>query len=478
MKKSVVAIQIDDNNLKIMQGQADAKKWSVLKFSTENITGKTEGDIAGILKDKLHKLKIKKQNIVFVIPRGLATVRYIQLPSTEPAELKNMIDMQIERLIPYTKEEMVYDYYVMGLTAEGFSKVLLTIIHKDVITKYNHILEKAAVTPGSIELGSFSLTAVCKFIGVSGKKLFEGNEPVAILDVDYGATDIVVLQKGSLIFTRAVSIGSTHISGKTPPPPGKDWLNEWIGEINRSLTVFQKEQAISIKKLIVFNNEKLISDISNRLGLPVEKCDIGSYIEGVKAEETAGFSIIGLLGAVREGIETTVNLIPEEIKNRRLSAKKRGALIITVLLVAGILGMLGFTLNKKIQERKEYIIALDNKLRKTSPLAKELDLKKERLAIIKNQLSVEGTSLDILRELYTVIPQKTALNVFVYDDVQGVNIKGVSPAMSEVFDLVPKLENSAYFEKVTTRSATQRKVKGQELTDFQIDCVITVQGAK
>ncbi len=72
-------------------------------------------------------------------------------------------------------------------------------------------------------------------------------------------------------------------------------------------------------------------------------------------------------------------------------------------------------------------------------------------------------------------PAKTALNVFIYDDAQGVTIKGSSPAMSEVFALIPKLENSAYFENVTSRYATQRRIRGQEITEFHIECIMEGQ---
>jgi type IV pilus assembly protein PilM len=488
MKKSLLVIELDEYNIKILQSQPAQKGWRLEKAKAENIFGKSDDSISALLKDILKKEKINKTNTVLVLPRSLVTVRYLQLPSSNSEELDTMVDMQVVRQIPYSKEEMVYDYCITGLTQEGYSKILVVIVHKDTVSRYVNTLEKAGVNPYSIELNSFAFVELAKYIGLQDSKLFEGDSPVVLLDVDYASTNVVVIKEGSPIFTRAISIGRLHIDNKTLPPLGKEWIGEWAGEVNRSLAVFQKDYSMPVKKVLIFGGEdadKLLNKIAGKIAFSLEKYDISSYLgsdvlkgSGVELSDGVTASFLGLLGAVREGTETSVNLIPLETKSHRISVQKRRALAVSTVLLAGILVVLGAVFNKKIQDKKTYLASLEKKLSETNPIAKELMLKKERLMLIKKQLSVEGTCLDILRELYNVIPQKTALTVFVYDDIQGVTIKGVSPAMSEVFELVPKLENSPYFEKVTTRSANQRKIKGQELTDFQIDCVITPQGNK
>lgn len=476
MSKPVLAIQLDDYVLKIVQARASSKGWRLEKFKIENISGKSEEDLVAFLRDTIHKLNVKKSNIIFVIPRGLVTVRYLQLPTSDPSELKNMVDMQVVRQIPYTKEEMIYDYHVIGPTEEGYTKVFLVIVHRDIVSRYLGILGKAGIEPDSIELDSLAITELCKFVKIQDEK------PTVIVDIDYANTNIVVIQGGVPTFTRAVSIGALQLGGKAVPSGDKDWMNEWIDEINRSLTVFQREQAVSIEKIMVFGDYsgRFIPAMTGRMTLPITGFDLTPHLEGISEiaslnVEGVEVAIAGLLGAIREGAETGVNLIPGEIMGSKISKQRHRYLAVTGLLIAGILGVLGLTLNKKIQDRKEYLLLLEGRLEETSPSAKELAVKKERLALVKKQLSTSGSSLDILRELYSIIPQKTSLNVFIYDDAEGITIKGASPAMSEVFDLIPKLEASPYFENVKNRYATQRKIKGQELTEFHIDCSIAIQ---
>jgi len=483
VKKALLAVSIDDYNFKLLKAQSMPNGWLCEKAFVVHVSGKSDDDISALIKDLLHKEKLKKTDTVLVVPRSLVTVRYLQLPTSNPSELESMVNMQVVRQIPYSKEEMIYDYYITGYTPEGYTKVLLIIVHKDVVSRYIRILGKSGITPDFIQLDSFSVIELCRFIDVNDSSVLEKENPVVVLDVDHATTNILIIKDRMPVFTRAVSIGRMHIDNKTLPPSGKDWASEWALEVNRSLNVFQKDYELPIKKIIVFENENddFLSALSGRVGFQIVKFNISKYFlgscmrsSGLILENGVQVSFLALLGAIKEGTPTEINLIPAETKAHIASVNKKKTFTVTALLLVGIIAMMGATFNKKIQDRKDYLLSLDAKLRDTNPAAKDLSVKKDRLALIKKQLSIEGTSLDVLRELYNVIPQKTALTLFIYDDIQGVTIKGVSPAMSEVFELVPKLETSPYFEKVTTRSATQRKIKGQELTDFQIDCIITV----
>jgi hypothetical protein len=49
-----------------------------------------------------------------------------------------------------------------------------------------------------------------------------------------------------------------------------------------------------------------------------------------------------------------------------------------------------------------------------------------------------------------------------------VTIKGVAESMSQVFELVPKLEASPTFKSVTVNYVNQRSIRRGMLIDFQI----------
>ena len=477
MKKDFVAISWDDDFLNIVAAQNVSAGWKVDHSILEK-TPDQEEELVSKLKDLLRKKVLKGRKILLVVPRTAVTIKYLELPAASPEELKSMVDFQSGRQIPFSPEEIVYDYKVMNMNENGYARVLLAIVKRDVVIKYLDILHKAGVKPVSIELSSLALVAFFKYanntIKESDKKI-SADVPVALVDVNNSMTDIVVVRDGMPVFTRAISIGNQQIQNSS---------GEWIEEINRSLMVFQREQKCKISKIVIINDDgdKCKQLINQRTGISGISWNISDFLSGVKGiADDSSFtngqvSSAGLLGVISEGAETAVNLIPETVRLTWLGKEKRSSLLITAILLIALLAVAGLTINKQIADRNKYFDHLKSRLKKTDPLAKELAVKKERLLLIRNQLSVERTSLDVLRELYTVIPQKTTINVFIYDDKLGVTLKGTSPAMSEVFALVPKLENSKYFGNVTSRYATQRKIKGRELVDFHIDCIIEEPG--
>ncbi len=478
-KKGLIALELDSQLLKVMTGQVVLDGWQVDSCEIRKIADLPEEELITLLKELLPAKKIKASKVLMLVPRSLVTVKYLNLPATSADELQSMVDFQAGRQIPYNPDEIIYDYQVLGPIQNGYARVLLAIVRRELVLRYLDLLDRAGIRLERLELSSLALVQAYGYVNqlqqAEDKKLPQ-DVPVALIDVDYTSTDIVVIQNGVSLFTRALSIGTKQLEKSQ---------DEWLDEITRSLTVFAREQKQKVAQIVVPGDGagKISGLLKQRVAIPAVSCDIEPLVKGVSfqdgaiAAEGIHVSIAGLLGLLREGTATTVNLIPQSVRHSWLVKQQRKSLVLSGLLLVGIIAVLGLTLNKKIADRKTYLGYLQQRVNKTEPSAKELAIKKERLALIKNQLSVERTSLDVLRELYQIIPPKTSINVFIYDDKLGVTIKGTSPAMSEVFALIPKLEESVYFENVTSRYATRRKIKGQELVDFHIDCLTEKTGS-
>jgi len=66
-------------------------------------------------------------------------------------------------------------------------------------------------------------------------------------------------------------------------------------------------------------------------------------------------------------------------------------------------------------------------------------------------------SLDVMSELYDLVPDNIYLRSVTIDEKGAVNIKGTSSAMSEVFSFVTSLENSKYFKGASASNTSSRK---------------------
>ena len=178
-------------------------------------------------------------------------------------------------------------------------------------------------------------------------------------------------------------------------------------------------------------------------------------------------------GLAVAGRQTDINLLPADIRQKRGQKSRRKDVILTIALSSLVFVLISTIFLKKMYERERYLDYLNSRIQKTTPLATQVKTMKEGIQIIRDQLNEEGSSLDILYELYRILPKEISLTVFNFDKDRLVTLKGTSSAMSNVFKLITILEKSTYFENVEIKYATRRKVRGKEITDFLIHCSLT-----
>jgi len=103
--------------------------------------------------------------------------------------------------------------------------------------------------------------------------------------------------------------------------------------------------------------------------------------------------------------------------------------------------------------------------------ASQVEIKSKKLDSVKEQLSGEASSLNVIYNLYSIMPEDISLIDFNYDDASRVvRFRGRAYKISDVFKLVSLLENSASFSNVQTRSVAEKRTRASAAVDFQISC--------
>jgi Tfp pilus assembly protein PilN len=64
-----------------------------------------------------------------------------------------------------------------------------------------------------------------------------------------------------------------------------------------------------------------------------------------------------------------------------------------------------------------------------------------------------------------------------YEEGSKFVIKGTSTSMASVFGFVTNLEKSKKFANVKTKYVTNRNERGVDVADFEIECLINIEGA-
>jgi len=431
-----------------------------------NPSGSEEGFIR-FLQHALKEKRLGRNNVILSLDRSLVTIRFIILPSVDEKEIESMAHWQAAKLLPYKIEQIIVSHRTLQVNEEGFSHVLLVIAPRLIVKKYIDICQSLKLQPESVTITSEGLLDW----RLLQKNIGQNQEAIAIIDAEEGRLEVAVTHLNEFIFSRSINL--LQITQEQT-------VNKVIEEITLSLDSYRKQSIYQpLTKIILVGDKKQIINLSDALRNKVDIIvEVFDHLENIKipkrAMSTLGSSnisfasIVGLVLKMTK--ENKINLLPQEFKENRIYLEKKKEFVSTLFLL-GLAGLIFFSIfGFDIYSKTKIIEALNSKLEKINPKATAVEEIKKRITIINEHLEQEGSCIDILRELHIITPQEVFLNTFIYEEERGVTIKGTAPSMSVVFSFVPILNKSDFFEDVGVRYATQRKMVGSELTDFEIIC--------
>lgn len=462
-KKRFLVLEIADNIVKVAMTENFNGRTVITNIS--NLPGE-EGEIGQRIK-KLKGYRRYRKNTIILIPPKKVTIRYLELPSRDRLELKEMINFQLPRYLPYALSDIIFDFRIVEETKEGYAKVMVVCIQlqalKDILKKVPYLEDSLYGVFLSGETGIDILP-----VSVKNKK-----EVQALVDISFEEVTLSVFNLSGFLFAR--SLNSAFFNRQENWPKG-------LEEIERTFMAFSRDfGGRKIESMVItgakastrtfYHFLKEHSSQAIELFNPFEHIQLPKDIENRVSGET-NLSFQAVIGAGMERVERRINLIPPEILSRKKRQFKKRSRFVILLLVMIIAGQLAFTIYNEIAKRKVYLTRLLDEIKVTQSKAREIEDRQKKTGLIKAQLDMEGSVLEILREVYQIMPAGISLNSFIFEKGNSLSLRGTARTMSEVFSLIPLLEKSPYFEKVLSEGTKMRKIKGEEAADFQIRALL------
>ncbi len=460
-------------------------------FAVTELNYFTYDEVPELLRNFLRDHGFKKRKVVSCFPRNLSTIRFMQLPSDNPHEIQEMVGFQAIKQIPYNREDMIVDHEIISVSENGYSDVLLAIAHKNVIYQHIDAIEGAGCQTSRIDINSQA--AFRAYLYFKNRAIAQDSADksqikptyVALINIDYTQTNIQIIGNDQVVFTRGIMHGVMHLLLKEKKFQAEsaniNWQSELMDELRRSFAVFSREQqGAFIEKIVlaggVSNFHNIERNMGTRFQVPVEVFNLRDHITGLEQFQDdltiqgKEISLLAPIGMLLQGTGRQLDMIPEVIKNQRKSKRRMASLTVASLLFLVLLAVGGVNFYAEVNLKAQEIGLLQTKLDSLSPRVRKLEQMRTKINLIRDHVGTSRMSLDFLRELYRVIPESIALSGFLYDETKYIIIKGTADTMSNVFDLIPTIEDSPYFEKVSSRGVNRRKVGSKEVVDFEIQC--------
>lgn len=477
-KAKYSGLEIEGGYIKLAQAQDFPGGRKIIAFTVKKIASQSEKETVSALKEITAGLKGKIGQLTVSLPRHKVAVRFLRFPSVNEKEIAGMVSLQSAKELPYSKEETISDYFIIERTKDGYAKVALVIVHQDVVKGYLDIFKKAGLEPERI---TFSTEAILTWFRLA----LRPEKPSAnslLVDIDSDNTDIAVFSNSTLVFTRGLTWGFRQLQGQpnsreklareirstidgyvrqTPLGPSGQEKQGKIGQI------FLGPTAEAIEGLNPFLQQEFNQPCE--MLVPMKNL---TYKKGISfVHEKTEFSLLRVLGAALGEKTKAFNLLPAQLKGRRQLRLKRKKIGKISFLSLGVVLVILLILAKNFYDKQVYLYYLIREVNKTAPLAKQVEDMLKKINLIERRRKISASSIDILRELHTVVPAKIFLSSFGYDEPdRTVTLQGSSDNMAEIFSFINILERSELFKNVQLKYVSEKKAKATGLTDFKIEC--------
>jgi general secretion pathway protein L len=403
---------------------------------SEQATERRQALVAAV-REFLGAHEIDPGNSVLCIPRSEAAITRVLLPKAAQENLGQVLEYEMENLVPLPREEIHFDYVVRPLGEERI-EVLLVCVPREVVRGYLEALEEAGVRPRSI---AFPSTALADYVTFCRGSVAPG---LGLLVEGPEATEIALFADGRLVSSQLVA-----------GTPGKD-----AALAQRSLARQLADALLEPEKTTL--HRWSVGRDASAPPAPADEDDLVALARGKLATDDAFFTapdpsvlaaVGAALGAVREGV-VRVNLLPQE--NRQ--AFDEGPSIATWVLMAASLVLLiawgASAMVKDVMLRRQ----VQSRLEEVAPDVREVKTIQNEIDELQRQVEILGSAGDgrittLLKDLTELIPADSYLTTL---NVRSGRLTLDGQARS-ASDIITALEKSKRFKNVTFSSPTTQQ---------------------
>lgn len=465
----LVGIDLNDEFLKIVHVKSSRMKREVAHLAAKEIRGMTEEDVSAQIQKKLFSWGLKNPRAFVTVPMHTVVIRSIEIPSLNPDEIREIVNLQASRHTPYSRSDIIIDTLDLGVVRDNYTKVLLIIAPREAVLKQQRILERAGLRIEKVFFPPEGMAHACCDILHKESQ----SSPLAVVHMDSEFTNFIVIQSRRVYFVRGIAVGARNLLEERAA-----YGDRFVDELQKSLESYTSDEAGPPPSLLVLTGvaaetESLDSLFTETLKMPIKHQTYFKYFAISKealevAESTKNLSFFNVIAPLLVWEKMKVDMVTEE-RRLKIQLEKRAREVLTTGVLAMVfLALVSGVLAGKIYFKRVYYEKLHARYEPVIRDAKELDHLFSKTQIIKDYLANRGASIEALTELYGALPKEIYLANVRYEDAKQFTVKGTSKTMAAVFTFVTNMEKSERFASVKTKYVTSRSENGVDQADFEI----------
>ena len=444
--------------------------FSIQRLQAHTVAEDADDPVAA-LRALLDAQPLGAKEVGLLFGREMFSLRTLELPSTDSKEITSMLELQLGKLTPYPRAEIVSAWAVIGSFRDGYTSVLLAIGRKTLIDGVLQFLKTKGVTPRWAGVSTEGLEAWAAHTK-QGLQVAQG-QLVALVDIDFASTDCAILSSdGRLLFTHSIGIGHDQLSASP------EAVVRLAGELIRLPRILVHEEITgTIGRGLVTGaavaTEQLVAQLAAQWGIAVDVVDsLEPFAPGPLREqaEATHASFTPLLGFLVSKQSPRIDLIPQEVRVSQALRVRSVELGRLAGSLAAILLLVGVFYVERILLWRRYLAQLRQQLTTVEQTSRDVLQRQQAMQRIHSWLDPSRSALEVLRAIAEAVGPEVTITQLAYAEQEPVKLLGKASTMTAPFELIDRLKQPGFFASVHSRSVSKARGSGSAGAEFEIVC--------
>lgn len=204
-KTGKVVIDWGSSALKILSAQKLREGYLINQFLHYPFQEKE--DQSKILSSIWTEKNLSSSESILCLDGPSTLIRVIDFPRMDKRLIRESLGYELSRHTPFSQEEVYFDFSVIDINKAPSFKLILALARKDFVDERLSLMREAGLWPVKVTLGPISLANAY----INFYPLQDSQEPVGILDLEFGHTIIDIIYNHNLSLSREIEKGSRDV---------------------------------------------------------------------------------------------------------------------------------------------------------------------------------------------------------------------------------------------------------------------------
>ncbi|MBU0676509.1 MAG: pilus assembly protein PilM [Verrucomicrobia bacterium] len=389
-------------------------------------------------------------NVHLSLPSSQVLMRVVSLPSSDPAEIEGMVELQVDKFSPFPIDRMSVSFEILS-REENSSRVLIAATQRENVESLGAVFQGAEILPRAIDLevmGWWELMRAKGCIEESGLQV--------ILLLDESSTELVIAQDGLPVLFRSLLARGEE--------PDETFVTEVAEETAYTLTTLESEVGGDVLHITCWSWDAVPENM-------LESLEVECGVKGVaRSLDELPPLTEGLARRALRRQPAVMDLAPQDWhateKSRAAKKKLLAATFVFLVLWLGAVGGLWVYLNLQATSY-EKLHATSQSLGEPAQEVRRLRSKVQALEQFSDR---SRSALECLLEVTVLLPEGVEISSFNYKKGRAVSLRGQAKSANPIYDFFEALEKSELFTKTDAGGITTKNDRGERLSEFKVTC--------